>query len=131
MKMVKSKTICEVPLKGKFSGVGLEETMQMLFQAVEQSSNVIIITDHQGDIEYVNPKFSHVTGYQPEEVIGKNPRLLKSGELSDQVYKELWQTVLGGDSWSGEFHNRTKSGEMYWALASISPVKMRMAKSSA
>ncbi len=100
-----------------------EVKMQILFQAVEQSTNVVIITDCLGNIEYVNPRFCAVTGYEEEEVLGNNPRLLNSGEQPDSVYAQLWQTVLGGESWSGEFHNRTKSGAFYWAMATISPVK--------
>lgn len=100
-----------------------DEKMRMLFQAVEQSTNVVIITDCIGNIEYVNPQFCCVTGYTQAEAVGKNPRLLKSGEQPEALYRKMWQTVLGGDSWSGEFHNRTKSGDLYWALVNISPVK--------
>ncbi len=100
-----------------------EEMAKTLFQAVNQSSNAIIITDPVGRIEYVNPKFCNITGYSKEEIIGGNPRILKSGELSESVYKKLWETILAGEYWHGEFHNCKKDGSMYWAAATISPVK--------
>ncbi|WP_346355839.1 PAS domain-containing sensor histidine kinase [Azotosporobacter soli] len=99
------------------------DKMKILFQAVQQSTNVVIITNRQGSIEYVNPQFCRVTGYTEQEAIGENPRILRSGSQPDAVYKSLWQTVLRGESWSGEFYNRTKSGGYYWANAVISPVK--------
>ncbi|MFP4472624.1 MAG: PAS domain S-box protein [Candidatus Omnitrophota bacterium] len=101
----------------------MEEELRKLFTAVEQSQNVILITDPRGDIEYVNPKFTELTGYQEEEVLGKNPRLLKSGESPPEVYKVLWQTIRDGETWRGEFHNRRKDGSLYWERAAISPVK--------
>ncbi len=102
---------------------GAADKMKILFQAVQQSTNVVIITNRQGRIEYVNPQFCRVTGYTEQEAIGENPRILKSGSQPDAVYKSLWQTVMSGESWSGEFHNRTKQGGYYWANAVISPVK--------
>ncbi|MFN8595073.1 MAG: ATP-binding protein [Anaerolineae bacterium] len=101
----------------------IEEELRKLSRAVEQSSVSIIITDLQGQIEYVNPKFTQVTGYQPEEVIGQNPRLLKSGEMSGDQYRHMWETILAGRDWSGEFHNRRKNGELFWESAFISAVK--------
>lgn len=100
-----------------------EEHVRKLSRAVEQSANAVVIADIKGDIEYVNPRFCEVTGYSPEEVIGRNPRLLKSGETAPEVYKNLWDTLLAGKVWFGEFHNRKKNGELYWCLESISPVK--------
>jgi PAS domain S-box-containing protein len=94
-----------------------------LSRAVEQSSSTVMITDVHGDIEYVNPKFSQVAGYQPEEVIGQNPRLLKSGRQSPEFYRELWETISAGREWRGDFINRKKNGQFYWELASISPVR--------
>lgn len=91
--------------------------------SVEQSPASIVITDLDGSIEYVNPKFTDVTGYSLEEAIGKNPRILKSGETPSSEYKKLWDTITSGRTWKGEFHNKRKSGELYWELASISPVK--------
>ena len=101
----------------------MEAEMNRMFYAVEQSPSSIVITDTKGDIEYVNPKFCDLTGYTFEEAKGKNPRILKSGEMDDQGYKRLWETIVGGDSWRGEFHNKKKSGEFYWESAVISPVR--------
>ncbi|MGD0744043.1 MAG: PAS domain S-box protein [Verrucomicrobiota bacterium] len=98
------------------------EEVRRLSRAVEQSPVSIIITDHAGNIEYVNPKFVTVTGYSSGEVIGKNPRILKSGETPNGEYQRLWETITGGGEWRGEFHNRRKNGELYWELASISPI---------
>lgn len=100
-----------------------ENDLRKLYTAVEQSGSSVVMTDLQGNIEYVNPGFTRVTGYAADEVIGKNPRLLKSGETTPEVYKELWDTVTGGDVWRGELHNRKKSGELFWEMATISPVK--------
>jgi PAS domain S-box-containing protein len=104
----------------------LKETMEelrKLHNAVEHSSAVVVITDSQGNIEYVNPKFVEVTGYERSEVSGKTPRILKSGELPREVYDRLWATITTGEEWQGVFHNRKKNGELYWAAASISPLK--------
>ncbi|MCH8290479.1 EAL domain-containing protein [Candidatus Poribacteria bacterium] len=90
---------------------------------MEQSPISIIITDTKGNIEYVNPKFTQVTGYTREEVIGKNPRILKSGEISPEGYKQLWETISSGDEWRGEFHNKKKNGELYWEYACISAIR--------
>ena len=100
-----------------------EEELHKLSHAVEQSSSTIIITDTKGNIEYTNPKFTQLTGYSLEEVIGKTPRILKSGKTSPEVYKELWKAIISGNEWRGEFCNRRKNGDLYWESASISPVK--------
>ena len=73
-------------------------------------------------IEYVNPKFVQVTGYSIEEAIGKNPRILKSGEKPAEEYKQLWDTITSGSEWQGEFHNKKKNGELSWEFAIISPI---------
>lgn len=100
-----------------------EEQIRKLSTAVEQSPASVVITDVNGDIEYVNPKFSETTGYSFNEVISKNPRILKSVETPPEVYKELWETITSGKEWKGEFHNKKKNGEQYWELASISPIR--------
>ena len=74
-------------------------------------------------MEYVNPKFTQLTGYSFDEAIGKNPRILKSGMVPDVTYRDLWQTVLCGGKWRGEFANKKKSGEVYWESASIVPIR--------
>jgi PAS domain S-box-containing protein len=101
----------------------MEEKLRQLSRAVEQSPASIVITDHAGNIEYVNPKFIQVTGYILAEVLGKNPRILKSGEMSPEGYGMLWQTITTGKEWRGEFHNKKKNGELYWESASISPIR--------
>ncbi|MES9972242.1 MAG: PAS domain S-box protein [Candidatus Thiodiazotropha sp.] len=100
-----------------------EEKVRKLSHAVEQSPSIVMLTDREGLIEYVNPKFTEVTGYEPKEVIGKRPNLLKSGEMESQEYARLWTTVKEGEEWRGEFHNRRKNGELYWESASISALK--------
>ena len=99
-----------------------EEELRKLSRVVEQSPASIMITDMEGLIEYVNPRFCQVTGYAAEEVIGKKPSLLKSGETPQAEYARLWATVRAGKEWRGEFHNRKKGGELYWESASISPI---------
>ena len=100
-----------------------EEKLRKLSYAVEQSANGIIITDKEGIIEYVNPKFVEITGYSPEEALGKNPRILKSGQTPVTVYKELWQTIEKGNVWKGRLLNKRKNGELYWQETIISPIK--------
>jgi PAS domain S-box-containing protein len=100
----------------------VEEKLRILSRAVEQSPASIIITDTKGNIEYVNTKFTEVTGYTWGEVVGQNPRILKSGEMSPDYYKEMWQNLTSGKEWYGEFLNKKKNGELFWELASISPI---------
>ncbi len=100
-----------------------EDEIRKLSRAVEQSPASVAITDPDGRIEYVNPTFTRITGYTLEEVRGKNPRILKSGETPDEEYKRLWQTITSGREWRGEFHNRKKDGSMFWASASVSPIR--------
>jgi PAS domain S-box-containing protein len=100
-----------------------EEEVRKLWRAVEQSPVSIVLTDTTGRIEYVNPRFTEVTGYSPAEALGQNPRLLKSGETPREQYETLWQTIVSGKEWRGEFHNRRKNGELFWETASISPIR--------
>ena len=99
-----------------------EESLRKLSRAVEQSPASIVITDTEGAIEYVNPKFTELTGYSFEEAIGKKPNILKSEEIPPDRYKDLWETIKEGHVWMGEFCNKKKNGELYWEIASISPV---------
>lgn len=94
-----------------------------LFQAVQQSPMSVVITDRDGNIEYVNPKFTEVTGFTLAEVIGRNPRVLKSGHTDPDHYAELWKVISSGGVWRGELLNKKKNGELFWELASIAPVK--------
>ena len=100
-----------------------ETDNQMLMTAVEQSYESIVITGTDGNINYVNKKFEEVTGYSRDEVIGKNPRVLKSGYTTDADYKDLWGTITSGKVWEGEFKNKKKNGEYYWESARITPVR--------
>jgi len=99
-----------------------EDTLRKLFAAVEQSPAIVVITDRQGNIEFVNPRFCHVTGYSMEEVLGRKPALLR-GDNSDELFRELWATIEAGMVWEGDFHNRRKDGTMYWEHAVISPIR--------
>ncbi len=101
----------------------VEEELRNLSRAIEQSPTAVLITDTEGTIQYVNPKFIELTGYTAEEVLGKNPRILNSGETSPELYMEMWETILSGQEWRGEFLNRKKSGELFWEFAYISPVR--------
>ena len=100
-----------------------EEWLLKLSRAVENSPASVVITDKKGLIEYVNRKFTEISGYLPEEVIGRNPRLLKSGAQPKEYYQELWGTILSGQEWRGEFSNRKKNGEAHWEHVLISPIR--------
>src|SRR5512144_2087585 len=100
-----------------------EADLSKLFQAVQQSPVSVVITDRDGNIEYVNPEFTKVTGYALAEVIGQNPRIIKSEQMPPEHYAELWRTITSGGVWRGEFRNKKKNGELFWELASIAPVK--------
>lgn len=100
-----------------------EANLRKLSVAVEQNPASILITDISGIIEYANPNFFELTGYNLEEVVGLNPRFLKSGETSNEEYRQMWETILAGGEWRGEFHNRKKNGELFWELALIAPIR--------
>ncbi len=99
------------------------DQVRLLFHAVEQSRASVVITDTEGNIEYVNKKFTTITGYTSEEAIGKNPRILKSDKKTPEEYKELWETITAGREWSGEFLNKKKNGQTFWEYAFISPIR--------
>ncbi|MDD2900341.1 MAG: PAS domain S-box protein [Desulfuromonadaceae bacterium] len=103
--------------------VKAEANLRKLSVAVEQSPVTVVITDTSGSIEYVNPHFTALTGYTSDEAIGQNPRILKTGETTNEEYRLLWQTILAGGEWRGEFHNRKKDGELYWEQAMIAPIR--------
>lgn len=99
-----------------------EQELTKLSQAVEQSPVVVVITDHNGDIEYVNPRFSEVTGYSADEAIGENPRILKSDKTAPSLYEDLWRTITSGEIWTGELVNKMKNEDEIWESISISPI---------
>lgn len=96
--------------------------LKLLLQVIEKAPISVIITSCDGSIQYVNPEFERITGYNIKEVIGKNPRILKSGEHNNETYKELWTTILEGKEWTGELINKKKNGEHYWSEVTISPI---------
>lgn len=99
-----------------------ETQLRTLSQALEQAPLSIVITDAKGAIVYVNPHFSHITGYSREEVLGRNPRLLKSGEQDEAMYRALWETIASGRIWRGEMINKNKQGQLFWESVAISPI---------
>lgn len=124
----------EFDQEGKISGLlaagrditarkNAEENIRVLKRSIEQSPVVVLITNKQGVIEYVNPKFTEVTGYSYDEVIGKNPSMLKSEDLPKRIYSEFWDTIESGSEWSGKFLNKKKNGELFWLTGFISRVK--------
>ena len=100
-----------------------EQQLRILSTAIEQSPTSVVITDLAANLLYVNPKFTQVTGYSSEEVLGKNPRVLQSGLTPTAVYQQLWETLAQGDVWQGEFINRRKNGDVYWEEVHIAPVR--------
>lgn len=100
-----------------------QDSLRQLSRAVDQSASMILITNTQGAIEFVNPAFEKGTGYSLAEVRGKNPRLLKSGQVPGEVFQNLWETISRGDIWQGELLNRKKNGELFWENAIISPIR--------
>ncbi len=99
-----------------------EDELRKLARAIEHSASTVVIADTTPRIEYVNPAFTRVTGYTLDEVRGKNPRFLKSGRHSREFYQNLWDTLLRGEVWRGEFINRRKNGELYYEASRIAPV---------
>ncbi|HIJ88189.1 MAG TPA: PAS domain S-box protein [Desulfuromonadales bacterium] len=99
-----------------------EETRRKLTRAIEQCPVSIVITDTNGVIEFVNPRFTELTGYTSEEAIGQNQRVLKSGETPPEVFASLWTTIAAGKTWEGDFVNKSKDGTLFWEHAVISPL---------
>ena len=99
-----------------------QEALQQLSLAVEQSPNSVVITDPQGNITYVNRKFTECTGYSLQEVLGQNPRVLNARQCPAELYRDLWSTITQGKVWHGEFCNKKKGGEIYWESATITPM---------
>ena len=100
-----------------------QEMLRKLSRAVEQSADIVVITDRAGVIEYVNPAFEKLTGYSRAEAVGQTPRILKSGEQVAQEYRRLWTTILAGEVYRGTMINRKKNGEFYVAEKTVTPVR--------
>jgi PAS domain S-box-containing protein len=100
----------------------IQEQLRQLSRAVEASPASIVITDTEGKIQYINPKFTQVTGYATQEILGQTSNLLKTEYTLPEVHRQLWETIRSGKEWHGEFCNRKKNGELFWEFASISPI---------
>lgn len=100
-----------------------EEELRLLQRALEFSANGVVITDAAARIVYVNPAFTRLTGYTPQESLGQNPRIIKSGKHSAEFYAEMWKVLLNGEVWHGELINRKKDGSLYWERQTIAPIK--------
>jgi two-component system NtrC family sensor kinase len=100
-----------------------EERLRKLSVAVEQSPASIIIMDTNGTIEYVNPRFSEITGYSAAEAVGQNNRMFKSDNTDPAEYRRVRETILGGREWRGEFHNHKKNGDLYWEQSLLAPIR--------
>ena len=103
--------------------IKLQEQFGILSQAVEQSPISIMITDTSGNIEYGNHRFTLVTGHSKEDLLGQNPRILRSADTPSKVHQDLWETITSGREWSGELHNRKKNGELFWEYERILPMR--------
>ncbi len=101
----------------------IEKERDRLVTAIEQTADSIIITNSSGSIQYTNPAFTNLTGYSAEEVLGANPRILKSTRQDHEFYRQMWSTIRRGETWKGRIINCKKSGEEYWEVATISPVR--------
>ena len=102
--------------------VQIEAQLRRITRAVDQGPASVVVTDRHGVIEYVNEKFTRVTGYTREESVGQHVRMLKSGQTDPALYRQMWETILAGGEWRGELLNRKKNGELFWESASMSPV---------
>ncbi|MDM8518917.1 PAS domain S-box protein [Anaerolineales bacterium HSG6] len=126
------------PYQGKWASIGTtkditarkraETELRKLSRVVTQCPISIMITDINGVIEYVNPVFCQIAGYDEAEVVGQKPSILKSGEHDTEYYEKLWATIASGTTWRGEIKNRKKAGEFYWEYATISPITNRDGK---
>lgn len=101
----------------------IDKELFMMHRALEQSASAVVITDTNGSIEYINPKFTELTGYTAQEVLGKNPRILQSGTTTLEQYQAMWETMFSKGEWHGEIRNKKKNGEVYWAYENISAIR--------
>lgn len=98
------------------------QQIELLSKSIEKSPVIVVITDPKGNLEYVNPKFSELTGYNEHEVLGENMNILKSGKQSSGFYDDMWETIQSGKDWKGELQNKRKNGELYWESVAISSI---------
>lgn len=117
------KEVCLLSISDVSVQIRVKNEFRKLSQSVIQSPTSVVVTDFNGDIEYVNPKFIELTGYTLEEVKGENPRFLSSGLIPSESYKSLWKEIKEGNVWRGEFENKKKNGELFWEFATISGLK--------
>lgn len=122
IKTLQNETVIISWIRDISEKVKAQNTILKLHTAVSQSPAAIVITDLSGKIEYANQQFSTITGYSVEEVIGKNPRVLKSGVHPKEFYKDMWDTVLLHKTWNGEIYNKRKDGSFFWEAATIAPI---------
>ncbi|WP_156490891.1 PAS domain-containing protein, partial [Marinomonas atlantica] len=104
------------------SALEMKEEVHLLSEVVENNPTVIIITNREGQIQYVNNSFEAISGYKKDEVLGQTSRMFKSGEMSEQEYAAMSRTLNTGNSWHGELQSKRKDGRFYWERASISPL---------
>ncbi len=104
-------------------GRDAEERLRTLYRAIEQAADLVVITDSTGSIQYVNPAFEKLTGYSRIEAVGQTPRMLKSGEQSAELYRDLWRTIRAGEIYRGVLVNRKKNGESFIVEKTITPVR--------
>ena len=112
-----------VLLRGTIRRTRLQSQVGLLFHAIEQSPMVVLITSAEGTIRYVNPAFTALLGYAPDEAVGQNPRMLKSDRTPNETYTTLWETISGGQAWRGEFLNRTKDGSIVNVSSTVSAMR--------
>ncbi|MDD1626732.1 MAG: PAS domain S-box protein [Methylococcaceae bacterium] len=101
----------------------LDKIQLMMHRAVEQSASAVLITDKNGLIEYINPKFTEISGYTSEELLGKNPKIMQSGNTPLEHYQSMWQNLLNTGEWCGEIKNQKKNGDDYWVYECVSAIK--------
>ncbi|MDD1627880.1 MAG: PAS domain S-box protein [Methylococcaceae bacterium] len=101
----------------------LDKIHLMMHRAVEQSASAVLITDKNGLIEYINPKFTELTGYTSEELLGQNPKIMQSGNTPLEHYQSMWQNLLSSGEWCGEIKNQKKNGDDYWVYECVSAIK--------
>jgi len=121
--IVGNRRVAQVILYNMSNRFKMEEGRRLLATAVDQAAESVIITDTFGNIQYVNPAFEDISGYSYTEVLGKNPRLLQSGDVPDYQYKLMWREISQGNVWRGAFTNKKKNGALYTEEATITPVK--------